>query len=742
MSTEKMKKLEKSLEDLRDKPDKGVYGKRKVDVINKIAFELCFSAPRKAQTLASQAFAMAEKLTYTKGMFDSYNKLGISYLYRSDYDKALEYFFGALEWSNIISDKKRVGGVYHNIGLACYRKGDYAAALEYYFKAVKLRKKHGHKTELAKDYDNIGSVHREQGDATMALDYHFRALRVFKKIAARRDIAISHQNIGLAYNVKGEYAKALNYFLKSARYFEKTGNKLHLTISLINLAIAYMHQHDYEKAMELSFKCLQFARETGDKLSIAYAYSLIGWANKSLGKVDQSVKYYKKAYFLSEKTGNKSHLTEILIHIAESLIEKGEFDEALTYCFKAMYLSLEIGNKPSLMQTYLVLGILCKESGCYHAALCYLQNSLKTAKDMGRKEDEMECYLSLTESYEAQHDFQNAFIHHKKYSELKEGIFSTEKDKYINELKTRYEADRKEKEAEIYRLKNVELRREIRQRKKAGKELREHRDRLENIVAERTANLKTTNIELMKEIAQRKRAGNELIAYQKQLRSLAHELSLVEEKQRRRIATNLHDNISQSLMIVKSNLETLAATISSKQVQEKLKEIQSHVREMIQRTRSMTFEISPPVLYELGLEPAVEWLAERFQEQHGVTCEFRDDGKVKPISEDWRSILFQSTRELLANVRKHADASKVAVSMSNDGKHIRITVKDDGAGFNPEILDEKIAKNEGFGLFNLRQRLTHLRGKVEIDSKIGKGTTVTLLAPLKQGKKATARIRT
>ena len=203
----------------------------------------------------------------------------------------------------------------------------------------------------------------------------------------------------------------------------------------------------------------------------------------------------------------------------------------------------------------------------------------------------------------------------------------------------------------------------------------------------------------------------------------------------------MHDNISQNLMIIKSKLETLASAISNEREQKKLQEIQSHVIKVIQHTRSMTFEISPPVLYELGLEPAMEWLAERFQVQYGITCEFCDDGMSKPISNDWSCILFQSTRELLTNICKHARASKVLVSTCREGKHIKITVEDDGIGFDPEILDQKIAKNEGFGLFNLRQRLIHLRGEVEIESKKGEGTRVTLRAPLRRGRATMARMQ-
>jgi signal transduction histidine kinase len=371
----------------------------------------------------------------------------------------------------------------------------------------------------------------------------------------------------------------------------------------------------------------------------------------------------------------------------------------------------------------------------------YLSRSLQIAQETCTKLHAKDVCKAFCEMYEAQSHYEQALAYYKEYSSLKDEIFNAERSKQIANMRTRYETEQKEKEAEIYRLRNVELRREIGKRKKAEKELKQYRDQLENLVAERTAKLNDTNIELKQEIAERRRVEKELLGYQRQLRSLAHELSLVEEKQRRKIATNLHDNISQSLMIIKSSLDRLVTARSVKQVRHKLKEIQSYIMDIIQRTRSMTFEISPPVLYELGLEPAVEWLAERFQEQHGIACEFQDDGKPKPINEDWRCILFQSTRELLVNTRKHANASKVVISTCKDGRHVKITVKDNGVGFDPSILDEKIAKNEGFGLFNLRQRLTHLRGKIEIASEEGQGTKITISAPITPNRRTT-RIQT
>jgi signal transduction histidine kinase len=160
----------------------------------------------------------------------------------------------------------------------------------------------------------------------------------------------------------------------------------------------------------------------------------------------------------------------------------------------------------------------------------------------------------------------------------------------------------------------------------------------------------------------------------------------------------------------------------------KLDEIQGLLDRTIQDTRNLTFKISSPILYELGLESAVEWLTEMFQEQHSIQANFIDDGKPKQLDNDVRIVLFRTVRELLFNIVKHADAKNVTVTTRRDGKNIRIHVADDGVGFD----SSNIEKRSGFGLFSIRERLDFLGGNLEIESKPGQGTRVTLAAPLSE----------
>lgn len=218
--------------------------------------------------------------------------------------------------------------------------------------------------------------------------------------------------------------------------------------------------------------------------------------------------------------------------------------------------------------------------------------------------------------------------------------------------------------------------------------------------------------------------------YQNQLKSLASQLTLIEEQERRRFATYLHDQIGQTLFIAKIKLEMLRESSSSTDIVKSSDEILKIIEQIIKDTRSLTFELSPPILYQLGLEAALEWLVEQMKEQYGIIVEFEDDKQPKPLSDDILILLFQAVRELLVNVTKHAQARKVKVSIGRDGEDLRIRVEDDGVGFITSEIGSSKSKNKGFGLFSIKERLDHLGGNLEIESKPDQGTRITLVAPL------------
>jgi len=244
------------------------------------------------------------------------------------------------------------------------------------------------------------------------------------------------------------------------------------------------------------------------------------------------------------------------------------------------------------------------------------------------------------------------------------------------------------------------------------------------------------------DITAQRRAQRKLLDYQKRLRDLASEMSLTEERQRKRIAIELHDQVTQNLILFKINLGGLREKDLPGEFIEPLDAIYKHLDQIIGDMRSLTFDLFSPTLYELGLEAAVrEYLSEEIQQKHGIKTKFEEDAQPKPLNDDVCALLYRAVRELLINVVKHAQAQYVKVSICKDNNSIRINVIDNGIGFKPPAEGFGLGKTQGFGLFSIRERLSYLGGSVGIESKVGEGTQVTLVVPIKCGKAMAKLIR-
>jgi PAS domain S-box-containing protein len=242
-------------------------------------------------------------------------------------------------------------------------------------------------------------------------------------------------------------------------------------------------------------------------------------------------------------------------------------------------------------------------------------------------------------------------------------------------------------------------------------------------------------IALFEDITERRESEEKIRTYQEQLQCLASELSLTEERERRHLATVLHDHIAQLLVVAKGKFEKMQESTLYRSLANPMEEIRRLIEESIRYTRSLVFELSPPILYDLGFEPAMEWLAEHMQQQYGLAVEVEDDEKLKPLDNEARVLLFRAVRELLFNVLKHAQANRARVCMRRDGNQLRVIVEDNGVGFAPDKLGASSSKIKSFGLFSIQERLNYIGGRMEIESIPRQVTRVILTMPLQSDRK-------
>ncbi len=266
-------------------------------------------------------------------------------------------------------------------------------------------------------------------------------------------------------------------------------------------------------------------------------------------------------------------------------------------------------------------------------------------------------------------------------------------------------------------------------RKHAEVSRRNARHRLEQKAQERTTELSQIVEKLTAEVARRIRAEEALRERSQQLRMLAAELTAAEQRERRRIAEVLHGDLQQLLVGAKLLLSPLAQA-GDLAARRACREATELILRAIQCSRSLTEELSPPVLHTGGLLPALEWLARWMGEKHSLAVAVQADGTAKLESHDTTILLFQAIRELLFNIVKHAHAQAARVQISRQNGHLQVIVSDEGVGFDPAQLWVVGRRSGGFGLFSIRERLELLGGCLEIESAPGKGSRFTLLAPL------------
>jgi len=234
----------------------------------------------------------------------------------------------------------------------------------------------------------------------------------------------------------------------------------------------------------------------------------------------------------------------------------------------------------------------------------------------------------------------------------------------------------------------------------------------------------------LQDITRQKESQEKLELYQKKLRSLMSELALFEEKERRRIAEGLHDSTIQNLGLSKFKLAVFKNTLDENISIDILDEVTSIIDKAIDDTRTLVFELSPPILYDLGFIPAIEWLAEQFHQERDLTCEVLDDGKNKSLDNASKVMLFQIVRELLINIVKHSQARKATITITKVDDHINIVIKDDGIGFDISKQERSIAGQQGFGLFSIRERLNNIGEVLLIETSPENGTIISFSAPL------------
>lgn len=273
---------------------------------------------------------------------------------------------------------------------------------------------------------------------------------------------------------------------------------------------------------------------------------------------------------------------------------------------------------------------------------------------------------------------------------------------------------------------------DISTRKQAQEEIRRYREHLEKLVAERTGELTRTNQQLREEIEDRKRVEKALMESEEKLRLLMAQLMSIQERERSRISAELHDELGQALMVLRMDVSALQDKLRKDQVQLKKEcsRLLSYITDIVDNVRRLCWDLGPYLMEGLGLSASLQNLIEEMCKKHNFTCSLDLQEIDARLSLETQTKIYRILQESLTNIVKHAGAAHISVTLKRDGARLLLEVADQGQGFNLEEVSARPAPSRGLGLTAMMERARQAGGSLEVASKIGQGTTITLTLPL------------
>lgn len=262
-------------------------------------------------------------------------------------------------------------------------------------------------------------------------------------------------------------------------------------------------------------------------------------------------------------------------------------------------------------------------------------------------------------------------------------------------------------------------------------ENRRYQQHLEEEVRKQTAELHAANERLRTEIDEHIQAEKEIMAHKEQLRALANALSVAEEQIRKKVATFLHDDISQNLVSCKLLIDAERQSDLPASLQQTLDTVSEVMGQTAMDTQDLTVNLASPTLYRVGLEAALrEWLKDQVKRKHGVDWRLECEGIADSLDEDAQAFVFRAVKEMGFNAIKHAQAETLTVDLRTQDDMVQVTVTDDGIGFEVDRAGARSAVGTGMGLLSIRERLDFMGGHFHIESSVGQGTKIVLGVPM------------
>lgn len=583
-------------------------------------------------------------------------------------------------------------------------------------------------------------------------EYGSAGLQLANKIHYDLGCAKALLRLGITYDVAGEYDSAISCYLQAGVFYARINNLKGKASAINNIGMLYAAKGQFSRALGNYFTALKIFESINEETFLANCLNNIGIVYSDIYKYKLAQTYFKQAVIIYERTNNKSAMASTYTNLGRNYSDLKQEDSALWYFEKSLVLEKELNNIYGLGILYNNMAISYKEKNDPQRGLFYLLEALKIKKQLNDKTGEASTLLNIADAYRRQNDLKQAekyfleshqlalslnsyrilrksgyqlYKFYKKrgdyakaiqyvdvYTMARDSSLNEESSRQIAELETRYES---EKKALALEKKDLEL-------KNANFEISHKQNTIIILIAVCALVLAMSILFYNRYRHKQQQEMAQQLLQQQELRNKA--IIEAEEKERIRIARELHDGIGQQLSAAKMNLSAFESSINE-QHKDAYQHLITLVDDAVKEIRTISHNMMPNALLRSGLSSAVREFVNKLSITDALKIDLQIVGLNTRLEHSAETVLYRVIQECVSNIIKHADASHINIQLIKHDEHLNMLIEDNGKGFNAKDIDSF----EGIGLKNIVSRVQYLNGTVDFDSMPGRGTTISVDIP-------------
>ena len=706
----------------------------------------------KAISYVNDALRLSNKINFVDGQMLANNNLGIFYMDYYQFEKSLKYFRQVEFLNKKYNREPLLAKLYGNMGnlFSDWQKTE--EAIQYYNKSIEIGQKYNNKRSVAIAYGNIGNTYIQSGNLVLATTNLLKGIAIREEINDKKGVANMSSNLSVLYKELGKYDEAITYGKNAITYFKSAALPIDEGRVYVNLGLVANRQKDYPKAEKYYREAISLFKGTTYSRGLAACYSNLGNTLKNQNKITEALQNYNDAYQFAKKNDDKEAQAISLVELGGLSTLKKDFEgaensllEALKIAENIKYLKTQKDVNEALAELYIATGNYEKGLNCTTKAV--------SLKDSILALDKIKVIEDVKGKYETEKKELKIVVLSKSDSIKSLRIDNQQISIIDNLLKISNQkleltnADLKIKDDEL-QLKEADLvirtKEEIILQNKLDAQQKEQRIALldkEKTIKELELTKKNIAIIAISVFSallaftgytfyRKKQTQNRLLLQAEVIKQqdLATKGILeAEEKERERIAKDLHDGVGQVMSAAKMNLSAFESEITFKDENQRLafERVIGLIDEGCKEVRSVSHQMMPNALLKAGLASAIKEFIDKIDNRI-LKVNLYSEGLNERIDNNIEIVLYRIIQECVNNVIKHSGANQLDISLIKDVDGLSVTIEDNGRGFN---INDK-SKFDGMGLKNIYSRIEFLKGSIDLDSSIGKGTLIAINVPV------------